>query len=189
MFDIYLQPNTEVYFTNNTYVNISGLFGGAYIYNTDKVYMTGNTILNSTNFGFGLISFEETGSVTIDDFLISNVVASGTSAEYILYVLITNGEDLYINKLKMVDSEVNEQSLVYLNGPVTNFTLKNSTFENVLVGSEISMFTLTEVYFVTISDLIFTGIDKSDSSDTDNFMINIGTLHLDGKHTLLLNTI
>jgi len=59
MFDVYLQPNVEVNIKNNTFINISGLYGGFYIYNTGNIDMSDTFFINTTNFGFGLASFEE----------------------------------------------------------------------------------------------------------------------------------
>ena len=86
MFDVYLQPNVEVYLTNNTFDNISGLFGGAYIYNSGPVEMRNNTFMSSTNFGYSMIAFESTsGNVTIDGLYFEDLVSSGFSSEYFIY--------------------------------------------------------------------------------------------------------
>ena len=125
MFDVYLQPNTEIRFINNTFNNVSGLYGGAYIYNTGNITMEGNTYINSTNFGFGLASFEETASVTIDGYHIENVISSGTSDEYMFYVYLVEGSDLTVSGFNLTNTEVNLQSLIYLDGPVNKVTISN----------------------------------------------------------------
>ena len=59
MLDIYIQPNTKIFMNNNKYVNISGLYGGAYIYYAGEISITNTTFINSTDFGSGIITLEE----------------------------------------------------------------------------------------------------------------------------------
>jgi hypothetical protein len=181
MFDVYLQPNTQIYFRNNTFIDISGLFGGAYIYNSGSVEFNNVSFYNSTDFGFGLLSFEETsGDATIDGFTLSNIVSTGASDTYFFYLYFLEGYSISINNLKVTNTEVNSQALFYLDGVINSFSITNSYFENIKVGTDIGMFSLTELNILNIKNVTFLQISSSTSDDSDNYIIKVGRLYIDG---------
>ena len=67
-FDVLMQPNVEVLFTNNFLTQYSGPFGPIYIYNTGKITMNNNTFANLTDFGFALIGLANVIDVEVTNF-------------------------------------------------------------------------------------------------------------------------
>ena len=189
MFNVYVQQNTEIRFINNTFANVSGVYGCVYISNAKVVSMTDNTYVNSTNFGLSFTGFQQIASVIIDGYHIENVVSSGTFDEYIFYMYLDKESDLTVTGLNLTNTELNLQSLIYLDGPVNKVTISNSICENVKVGSDIAMFALTEVYIVSVDNLIFKNIQSSSDSDSNNKMIDIGTLYLSSSDNSTIQNI
>ena len=153
MFDIYLQPNTQIFFNNNTFVGVSGLYGGAYIYNTGAVSMKANKYLNSSNFGAGMITFENTGSVIIDGMTIDNVQATGTSDEYGLNFILNTNSDLAISNLVVTNTDMGPQILLYVSSLVNKFTLTNSQIASTTLSSNIAFITLVQVHIIYVNTL------------------------------------
>lgn len=85
MCDIYLQPNVQINFMNNTFYNVSGLYGGAFISNTGFVTMINNSYTFSSNFGFDAVALNQVSGALIDGFTIDNVISKGSSSEYFFF--------------------------------------------------------------------------------------------------------
>jgi hypothetical protein len=174
MFDVYIQPNTQIFLTNNTFRNISGLYGGVYIYNAGEVQLSNNRFYSSTDFGFGLMSFEEVwGDVTINGLTIENVISTGSSAEYFIYFYLHDNHNLSITGLSVTDSEVNQQPLVYIRDSVNVFTLQNSSLSSIKVGPSTSIFTITSAHSVSISSITFSSISSSTSDSAADSIISL----------------
>ena len=153
MFDVYLQPNVQIFFNNNTFVGVSGLFGGAYIYNAGEINMKDNIYVNSSDFGIGMMNFMSTESVKIDGITIDNVVATGTSFNYGINFKVNEGSNITINNLNTTNSNMGFQSLIHVGSMINKFTLTNSKIESTSLSSNIALVTLMRVETIYIDTL------------------------------------
>ena len=153
MFDVYLHPNVQIFFNNNTFVGISGLFGGSYIYNSGEISMKDNIYINSSNFGAGMMNFVNTQSVNIDGLMIENVQGTGTSEDNGLNFKVNEGSNITISNLKVTNTNMGIQNLIYVGTLINKFTLINSIIESATLSSNVAFITLVKVHIIYISQL------------------------------------
>ena len=165
--DTYLQPNTQLFIDSNYFVSVSGLFGGLQMSDSGYATVTNNTYINSTNFGFAIVEFNNVDGALIDGLYIDNVIATGDNSENLIYALLTETSELTLNNIVISNSEVNSQKMIYLDTFVLKFILTNSIFVNITVISGVSFINVDSSTFLNFDNLTFSEV-HGDSNDSVN---------------------
>ena len=178
--DTYLQPNTQLFIENNYFVNVSGLFGALQM--TDSGYATviNNTYINSTNFGFGIIEFNNVDGAKIDGFYIDNIIATGDDSQNLFYAMMTETSILMMNDIVVTNSEINSQKMIYWDTFVLNFILTNSNFKNLTVSSGVSLINLDSTTILNLDNINFSNIIGDSTDSVDSYAILLSRLSLAG---------
>ena len=178
MLDIYVMPNVEVNMVNNTWRNVSGIYGGAYIYNSGPVVITDNIYTDSSNFGFALVSFEEVNGVTIQNFTVDNLDSTGTSDEYFFYLYVNEGYGVSIDNLVVTNTQINYQSVLFVDEFIDYIEISNSEITNCQVSPGVSAYDLGAFYHSEIANITFTNVTSTDEA-SDSYIISIAGISLD----------
>ena len=178
--DTYLQPNTQLFIENNYFVNVSGLFGALQM--TDSGYATviNNTYINSTNFGFGIIEFNNVDGAKIDGFYIDNVIATGDDSQNLFYAMMTETSILMMNDIVVTNSKINNQKMIYWDTFVLNFILTNSNFKNLTISSGVSLINLDSTTILNLDNINFSNIMGDSTDSVDSYAILLSRLSLAG---------
>lgn len=115
----------EMRMKNNLYTNVTCLEGAAYIRIANKLFIENDIYENSLNRGHGSHLLYEINEITVTNLTMRNFNATGSSAQYYLYIYLNPGGSAYINSLSFVDSYIGFQAGVYIEESVNHFVIQN----------------------------------------------------------------
>ena len=187
--ETYLQPNTQLFIDSNYFISVSGLFGGFLISDSGYTSVTNNTYINSTNFGFAIIEFNNVDGALIDGLYIDNVVATGDNSENVIYALLTETSELTLNNIAISNSEINSQKLIYLDTFIQSFILTNSIFKNITVTSGISLINIDSSITLNFNNITFSDVHGDSSNSVNSYGVLLTNLDLSGDQNSTISNI
>ena len=167
--DTYLQPNTQLFIDSNYFVSVSGLFGGLQMSDSGYATVTNNTYINSTNFGFAIIEFNNVDGALIDGFYIDNVISTGDNSQNLIYALLTETSELTLNNIIISNSKINSQKMIFCDTFILNFILTNSIFKNITVTSGVSLINVDSSTILNFDNLTFSDVHGDSSNSISSY--------------------
>ena len=187
--ETYLQPNTQLFIDSNYFVSVSGMFGGLLISDSGYAIITNNTYINSTNFGFAIVEFNNVDGALVDGLYIDNVVATGDNSENVIYALLTETSELTLNNIVISNSEINNQKLIYLDTFIQSFILTNSIFRNITVTSGISLINIDSSITLNFNNITFSDVHGDSSNSVNSYGVLLTNFDLSGDQNSTITNI
>jgi len=178
MLSVYATEATDVYFENNIFTNISGLFGGMYLFEVGNVFMINNTFTNSNDFNLNIYQLNCFGNVVIDGHYSEDIVSDPGSSYYLFLIYMSSSHFISVNDFTAKNITVDSQTLFGVIGN-SDFSMTNSAFEAIRIGADGNMVNIDGPGTFELSGTTMTDISNMDNVNTANYMVRVNNMNLD----------